>query len=220
MKDGVYGEEMPSHIPKPFSIPLLSSVSAICVDQRGYCASFRSASLLDQALPPLPLPYVASKIAFIFLTINPTLLRSTQESKKMSSGGGGDWFQIWAFCPFDSEVALLTESHYLVRSGVRILWSRGKCSVCASPSRVPPGVTPGRNNHVQIRCWREKHTRCHFFCTSFLFFFLLLNCSDSWWKCDRCFNKDVLSLFWRQPSVPVLLCHAWCDWTSHSLVTG
>lgn len=213
MKDSVYGKEMPSHIHKPFSILLLSSVSATCVDQRGYCAGFRSTSSLDRALPPSsPLCSEQDRLYLLYNWSNSSRIHT---GVQMSSGGlisDLSFLLIWFW-------GCITHWDPLPCSvRVRILWSRGIAQFACHRRGSLWGshqeeITTSRSDAD------EKNTDI---VTSFVqvFFFLLLDCSDSWWKCDRCFNKDVLSLFWRQPSVSVLLCHAWCDWTSHSLVKG
>lgn len=135
VKDGVYGEEMPSHIPKPFSILLLSSVSAICVDQRGYCASFRSTSSLNRALPPSsPL---CSEQDRLYLPYN------RSNASQIHTGVQKDEFWGIDF-RFELLVDLILRLHYSLRSvtlfgpGSDPLESR-KCSVCMSPSRLPLG---------------------------------------------------------------------------------
>ncbi len=149
--------------------------------------SCRFQKYLIMITPPHPLlsllPYVASRIAFIFLTLIQLLFRSTQKSRRWDLGMD---FRFEHFA--DSEVGLLTCLVW-----VWILSSVQKCSsgvekmlslyVPLSPSRLPPGVTTG-NNHVQMltRNRNKTHMTLLILYNVFIFYFLFVLIHDeTWW---------------------------------------
>lgn len=187
---------MPSHIPEPLLNPLLSSFSATCVDQRGSCAGFWSTSLLRVLLvsPLSLLSYVASRIAFIFLT----LIQPSLDPHKCPQDefwwidfrfeDFADLFLWWDYL-WDSYLCLGLGSVSLICLEV-IVMARGNaqqgrlCPFCHRRSSLW-GHTTG-NNHVQMLSQNRKKTHkmlLIFF--SFFFFFLLswwfLIHDDTWW---------------------------------------
>lgn len=116
----------------------------------------------------------------------------------------GDWFLDLRIVLIYFVVRLISEVSYLVwflssvlSSGVEEMLSRDIMDPFVT-TEIPFGVAP-RNNHIWILTQNfKKHTRYYLFykfafSTSWLFWFMM--------KCDGCFNKDMLSLFWRKLSV-------------------